>query len=195
MSGFTIKIEGLDDTLKKLDTVKLKRDIQDEFNAFGLDTDRDAKLLAPVDEGRLKNAIYWRPTGEGNKIGVEVGCAVDYAAYLEFGTRKFAAAYVASLPPTWQALAAQYKGKGGGNFHEMVMAITRWVLRKGFAAEKTKSGANSKSKNSQAAQENAAYAIARSILINGIKPHPFLFPAVEKNRPLLIENLRKLLNA
>src|SRR5437762_3482246 len=99
MSGFTIKVEGLDDALKKLDIVKLKKNIQDEFNSFGLNVEQDAKQLAPVDENRLRVAIYHKPLTEPDKIGQEVGCAVDYAAYLEFGTRKFAAAYVASLPP------------------------------------------------------------------------------------------------
>jgi HK97 gp10 family phage protein len=194
MSGFTVKLEGFDEALKKLDVSKLKSDIQDELNAFGLDVEQDAKQLAPVDEGRLKNAIYWKPVTEAGKISVEVGCAVDYAAYLEFGTRKFAAAYVGSLPTDWKVLAAQYKGKGGGSFHDMVVALTQWVLRKGISATKTKSGNNSKSQDSLEGQYRAAYNIAKWILINGIKPHPFLFPAVEKNRTKLLDRLKILLN-
>jgi hypothetical protein len=195
MSGFKIQLQGLDEVLKQLDIDVIKQEVKLELEIFGQDVERDAKLNAPVDEGFLKSMIYHKATSEGNKIGMEVGCNADYAAYLEFGTRKFAAAYVATLPAVWQAFAAQYKGGRGGGFAELVRRITAWVKRKGFAAQVTKSGARSKSKNSQKQEEQAAYVIARSILINGIKPHRFLFRAVENNRGPLLDRLRKLFNA
>lgn len=195
MSGIKVELKGMEEVLKQLDVKNLGQDIQLEFNAFGLDVEQDAKQLAPVDEGFLKNQIYWKSITNAELIAVEIGCHADYAAYLEFGTRKFAAAYVASLPPLWQAFAAEFKGGKGGSFAEMLIRITAWVKRKGFASQVTKSGGKSKSKSSSAGEDQAAYLIARSILINGIRAHPFLYPAFEKNRPLLIERLKKLVNA
>lgn len=42
-----------------------------------------ARLLAPVDTGRLRSSIFAR-RGDGY---VEVGSSVNYAVYVEFGTR------------------------------------------------------------------------------------------------------------
>ncbi len=187
--GFKVQVKGLDEVLKGLDVKTLETDINFELAAFGEDTVRDAKQLVPVDEGFLKNSINSVP----GSLKVEVIVNADYAAYVEFGTRKFAAAYVASLPPNWQAFAAQFRGSGSGSFQEMLARITAWVKRKGFAAQLTKSGGKSKSKSSEAAQDQAAYLIARSILINGIRAQPFLFPAFEKNLPLLLNRLKNLI--
>lgn len=196
MSGFKIELKGLDEAMKQIDMETIKDEVQAELNAFGLGVENDAKQLAPVYENFLRGAIYYKPLSSGNTIGVEVGCAVDYAAYVEFGTRKYAAAYVATLPPDWKAFAAQYKGKGsGGSFNDFVMAIMRWVEKKGIGSLKTKSGNKSTSAASLDAMQQAAYWIALNIIQNGIKPHRFLFPAVEKNRLLLIDRLKKLFNA
>jgi HK97 gp10 family phage protein len=46
-----------------------------------------ARLVAPVDTGRLRSSIFVR-RGDGY---VEVGSNVQYAAYVEFGTRHMAA--------------------------------------------------------------------------------------------------------
>lgn len=187
--GFTLKLSGFDEVLKKLDVKGMEQSVTDELAAFGQDVVRDAKQLAPVDEGLLKNSI----NSDTQPLKVTISVNVDYAAYVEFGTRRFAAAYVASLPPDWQTFAAQYNGPGGGSFQEFVARLTAWVKRKGFAADVTAGGNRSKSAGSAAKEEQAAYRIALSILRNGIKPHPFLFPAFEKNRPLLIKNLQNLL--
>lgn len=192
MSGITLQLTGIDEVLRKLDVKKFGQDIADELNEFADGVFRDANQLAPVDEAALKAAIYAERVKDINNLFVEVGCHINYAAYMEFGTRKYAAQYVATLPADWQTFATRYKGPGGGSFAEFIIAITAWVKRKGFAAQVTKSGNKSKSKSSQLAEQQAAYVIARSILRNGVKPHPFLFPAVEKNLPLLINGLRNL---
>lgn len=189
MSGFKIELKGFDEVIGQLDGKKLESDISLVMGAFGQDVAREAKQLAPVDEGFLKNQIGSVTEG----LTTNIFCNADYAAYLEFGTRKFAAAYVSTLPPTWQAFAAQFKGAGSGSFQEMVARITAWVKRKGIAAQITKSGKASKSKASISGQDEAAYRIALFILRNGIRPHPFLFPAFEKQYPILIQDLKDLL--
>ncbi len=188
MSGFKLTISGVNETLAKLDPAKYKTEIQQSFDKFGLRTETDAKLNAPVDEGHLRGAIF----SQSGELSAVIGCNVDYAAYLEFGTRRFAAEYVATLPATWQELAATFKGGGEGSFQDFVRVLTEWVIRKGFAAEVTASGNKSKSASSIASQHQAAYLIARSIMIKGIRPHPFLFPAVEKNYPQLLTDLKNI---
>lgn len=197
MNSLKIEISNLPGIQKQLaNAVKgIETQIEAEMKAFSKATVEDAIRLAPTDEGHLRSSISYILTKEGNRIDVEIVVATNYAAYLEFGTRKFAAAYVSSLPPDWQSFAAQFKGGGNGSLEEMLLRLKEWVMRKGFAAELTKSGNKSKSKSSIKAQENAAYEIAIQILLNGIKAHPFLYPAVTKNKALLIENLNSLLAA
>ena len=195
MSGFTIDITGdFEGKLNNLEE-KVKKIVDDELNAFGLETVSMAKTLAPVDEGFLRNSI----TFEKQPLSVEIVVAANYAAYLEFGTRGFAAAYVSSLPPDWQAFAAQFKGKGGGDYYDFLNNILDWVMRKGIAnrysvktkkAIKIKLGSGSEDENRLA---EVAYAIALSILRKGIKPHPFLYPAIEKNKEILINNLKAVI--
>ena len=40
--------------------------------------------------------------------------------------------------------------------------------------------------------QQAAYAIALNILQNGIRPHPFVYPAVTKNTPVLEADIKKV---
>lgn len=188
MAGVVIKIEGLEQTMAKLDYKKYEVQIQQSFDKFGFNVETESKQLAPVDEGHLRSAIY----SKSLPLAAEIGCTVDYAAYLEFGTRRFAAAYVASLPATWQQLAATFKGGGGGTFAQFVLELTEWVMRKGFAAPLTAGGNASKSKSAIESQRQVAYLIARSIMIKGIRPHPFLYPAVEKWTPTLLNDLKTM---
>jgi HK97 gp10 family phage protein len=197
MSSIQIQLKGLEGIISRVKNLSKEaaKEVEAEFQAFGFDTERDAKALAPTDEGHLRSSISSVTTMTGSKITTEIVVATDYAAYVEFGTRKFAAVYVGTLPEDWVAFAAQYRGPGGGTLAEMLKRLQAWVLRKGFAAEKTKSGNASKSKTSLKKQEQAAYEIAIHILLNGIKPHPFLYPSVEKNKKLLIDNLNRLFPA
>lgn len=199
-----IKLNNLDVVLSNLRGIneKARGVIQKELDSFGLNTVNDAKRFAPVDEGTLRGKIFYKK----EKLKVTVTVGVNYGALLEFGTRKFAAAYVASLPPDWQTFAATFKGPGGGSFEEMVMRLTEWVHRKGLGSGKSgkpigvtgtysvKTGRRTGGKAKQADENKAAaYAIARAIMIKGIRPHPYLFPAYEKNRIILINNLKAAL--
>jgi len=189
----TIKVNNLDVAIKSIKdaSTKIQQDIENELSAFGLATVNSAKRYAPVDEGPLRNSISFKK--EKMKVTITVG--VNYAAYVEFGTRRFAAQQVSKLPQDWQTYAAQFKGKGGGNMDEFIQRIMAWVQRKGIGAVKTRSGGNSGSKDSLDAMQQAAYAIALNILQNGIRAHPFLYPAYTDNTPALIENIKKAIDA
>ena len=188
--GFSVKLEGFDEVMRQLDNKGIAEDISQVLTIWGRKVAETAQQNAPVDEGYLRAHIGSEMI---DQLTVSVFCNCNYAAYLEFGTRKFAASYVSSLPQEWKIFAATFKGPGGGSFNEMVMRITEWVKRKGFAAQLTSGGNASKSKSSVAAQEQAAYQIALSIIRNGIRPQPFLYPAFNENRAQLIKDLRDLL--
>jgi len=188
---FTLKID-VTKVEAKLNTARkdVELKIKDELNKFGQDAVAEAKRLSPIDEGFLRGKIgYEPPTVQALRTSIVVAC--NYAAYVEFGTRRFAAAYVASLPATWQAYAATFKGGTGGSMDDFIKHITEWVLRKGIAGTKTKSGKTSKSQDSLRAMRQAAYGIALHILRNGIKAQPYLYPAVTHQ----LNELKKRLNA
>lgn len=202
MAGVTIKIEGLDKALNRLDINKYKNEIKSAFFDYGVSASAEAKELAPVDEGRLRSAIYYNL----KELGVVIGCTVDYAAYLEFGTRRFAAEYVAQLPATWQELAAKFKGGGGGSFDEFVIVLFEWVKKKNIRLEPKRSEQGDdyrfgilkknkrvKKQTIEQGQQQLAYIIALKILREGIKPQPFLYPAITgRLYDKLIEDLKTI---
>lgn len=201
----SLQIKGLDKVMAEIKAYPqdIERIINNEFKVFGQNVATDAQRFAPVNEGRLRESISSHTTD----LQVSIAANVDYAAYLEFGTKAFAAAYVGSLPTEWKELANQFKGATGGSFQQMVMRITEWVHHKGlgsgYAGTVGISGLYSVrtrkrvgGKKIQADQDKqVAYAIALKILKTGIHPQPFLFPAYEKNVPKLISNLKANLPA
>jgi hypothetical protein len=189
-----LKASGIEALLAKFNTLanEAQNDVQYELNVFADDVVRDAKLLVKAnsyDEGNLLRNI----NPEYGSGSVTITANTKYAAYIEFGTRKFAAEYVSSLPPDWQAFASTFKGKSNsGDYYDFLNAILDWVSRKGITARysvKTKK----KLKNNKEDDERllaAATAIAFSILKNGIKPKPFMYPSINKNLPVLIQNIK-----
>lgn len=172
--SITLKIKGLDAAVKQANKLaKTARvETQAALDNFGLSTAGLAKQLAPADEGRLRNAIDHK---RGN-LSASVVAATNYAAFLEFGTRKHAAEYVASLPPEWKQFAAQFKGGGDSiSIKGILFVMQQWFKNKGI-------------------DDDHAYFIAKKIFINGIRPHPFLYPAVNANLKQLKEDLNNVIN-
>ena len=200
MGGSFIKIEGLGKALARFDVKKYEPQVQECFDKFGLSVELKAKQLAPVDEGHLKGSIFQQP----GRFSSTVGASVNYAAYLEFGTRKFAASYVASLPAQWQELAASKRGGMSGTFEEFVLRLTAWVHRKGlgsgFAGKigvtgtySVKTRKRTGNKDTQAKQDKqVAYLIARKILRDGLKARPFLYPAFNIAKDQLLKELNEI---
>jgi HK97 gp10 family phage protein len=186
----SIKLNGLDNLIATVEKTAKRAESETKvaLTKFAKNTETEAKRLAPANEGRLRNSVNGTVDGFTAKITV----TADYAAYLEFGTRKFAARYVATLPQDWQSYAATFRGKGGGTFDQFIQDIMQWVRQKGIGGLKTKSGRTSESKSSLDAMQQAAYAIALNILQNGIRPQPFVYPAVTKNTPVLEADIKKV---
>lgn len=67
------------DNLKKLERLKVIR--------AGYEIEREAKIMCPVDTGRLRASITTTVEESEQNIKVKVGTDVNYGPYLEFGTR------------------------------------------------------------------------------------------------------------
>ena len=165
-----VKID-IDNDINKI-TAEFERAVKVALVDFGTKVETDAKNDAPADEGRLRNSI-----NSVYKDGqVTITAASNYAAFMEFGTRKFAAKYVATLPTDWKAYAATFRGdKTGGTFDDFVQALMAWAKRTGHIPVE------------------AAYVTALKILREGLRPRPFLYPAVKKHTPDLIKDIQKAL--
>ena len=172
-----LKIDGIDKTLKDIsDKYKnLEPEIQASMDAFAYNVQAEAKSIVSSnssDTGKLANSIQI-DTGEG--LAMSIYSSVEYAAYIEFGTRKYAEAYVATLPQEWSSFAATFKGKGnGGSFNDMIINLIKWAQSTGKIDPKN------------------AYALAKKILIQGIPARPFLRPAIENNLTLLKEDIKNI---
>ena len=169
MASITIDIKGMSEALGKFDKYSktVQAEIKDEVGASALKIYSDAKRLAPVNLGTLRNTIFIESVSPAaNKFMFTIGAKARYAPYIEFGTGG-----KVSIPAGYESYASQFKTKTGGTFKEMVKALMEWVEKKGIG-----SGKNSKS---------VAYIIALSILRKGLRPQPFLIPAFEQERPKL----------
>jgi len=190
--AIAIDLKGLDGLMISINkTIKqAEAETNKALDKFQSNVVTDAKRDAPNNEGGLWNSI--RGTVINNQAKIVV--TANYAAYIEFGTRKFAAKYVATLPQDWQTYAATFRGnrEGKGTFDQFIQDIMQWVRQKGIGGLQTKSGNISESKSSLDAMQSAAYAIALNILQNGIRPQPFLYPAVKKHTPILIDDIKKV---
>ena len=194
-----IELLGIDKVVAavKKDAVNVARIKGQELKAFGESVTLAAKQKLSsnrtTDVGRLANSISYQIT-DGR---LEIIAQTLYAAYIEFGTGKYAAQYVATLPPDWASFAAKFKGKTGrGTFADLVENLVKWVHRKGIAGSINETtGRRSKSKTQEAEDYSAAYIIALAIIKNGIKAQPFLYPSYKENLPIFMANLKKSLDA
>jgi HK97 gp10 family phage protein len=62
--------------------------VRDDLRTAGIMVQNRARQLAPVDTGRLRSSIVSKVTqSTGSAEAIEVGTNVEYAPYVEFGTR------------------------------------------------------------------------------------------------------------
>jgi len=77
LAGVQKLIEGVSE--KKLDKL---------LQVISVNIVNEAKYLCPVDTGRLRASIHYKQVG---RLHYLVGTNVEYAPYVEFGTRKMSA--------------------------------------------------------------------------------------------------------
>ncbi len=107
-----MKVEGLE---KAIASIKGKydnidQDVQDELNNWADETALDAKQYAPKDMGQLAGSIH----PSYGTMEAEVTVSVVHAAWVEFGTGKFASAYLSNLDQEWRDFARQFYINGKG---------------------------------------------------------------------------------
>jgi HK97 gp10 family phage protein len=87
-NSVSIQLKGVEGLLNraKLLVPRIKAGVQQTVAETALLIETDAKLFAPVDTGRLRASIHAEIAPNGLSATVEAG--VDYAVFLEFGTRR-----------------------------------------------------------------------------------------------------------
>ena len=126
-----------------------------------------AKNDAPADRGDIKK--YISATND-KPLEKHISCRVPYAAYIEFGTGRYAAQQVSQYPTEYRTFAAQFQK---GRRWPPIKLIMEWILRKGIVAtfniKTRKRVGKGKSKAEQQRAAQMAYVIARAIFILLIK--------------------------
>ena len=177
----TINLSGQAEVLKSLRDKLFDTNsrLTEVIQKGAFDIERDAKVLARVDLGRLRASITVEMVSDEE---ARIGTNVEYAPYVEFGTGG-----KVSIPIGYESYASQFKGKSDGTFTDMVKALAEWVKKKGIVASysiKTQRRVGNKANNEK--KDNAtAWAIAISIIKKGLRPQPFLIPAFEQEKPKL----------
>ena len=184
MAGvLTVEVKGLKELQAKFGNAsKLITDGIDKALTKGaMRIATNAKKRAPKDRGGLASSIS---ADTSTYLDKRVGANVFYAAFIEFGTGKHAAQYVATLPADWKTYAATFKKSGdGGTFDDMVQEIYDWMKRVGM-----------KGSGGKKLSMNDAYRLAKYILLNGIKPQPFFYPAFNDERPKIEAEVLAIIN-
>lgn len=177
-SSFSVNIEGFEELKKKLSDAPdklqkyLNAEIQDGAQAIA----NEAKQRAPSDQGILRNLIGAHKINvQAPDVAWEVSSLADYSAFLEFGTRENV-----QIPEGMEEFASQFKGDfAAGTLSEAVVslltakeAIFAWCKRKGI-------------------DEKLWYPIYVSIMVHGIKPRPYFFPAAAHQKPIIMARLEK----
>lgn len=133
------------------------------------------------------------PIDKGQYVGYRVVNTAPYAPYVEFGTGS-----KVDVPAEWKTYARQFKGRGGGgNSHDFLLSIAQWVRAKGITGRySVKTRRRLGSKSSQEQEDMAvAYPIFLSIMRNGSRPHPFLYPAYVTGVKKIIQDVKQAIAA
>ena len=184
--GFALDISGVKQIQKAIEQMD-KRSVEvlsKELKASALNIQKAAKRMAPGFDGKLRQSIN---VDISNDLFKSVFSTVRYAPYVEFGTKK--KAMTDPVHKGWESYAAQFRGKGKGDYYDFLQAILRWVQKKKLA-QITNSYTGRKS-TKKADLLYVAQFIAYRIIKNGIAPQPFFIPAYEQEKPKLIKRLKR----
>lgn len=88
--GFTLEIKGVEKLIKKLQSETVKKPLAEGIKKITLFLDREVKMATPVLNSRLRPSITSLVTPEFGTVGT----IVDYATFVEYGTKKMQARHV-----------------------------------------------------------------------------------------------------
>lgn len=163
-----VRIVGLPELVDRLQKIpdSVSREVSEELRVGAEGIAADAKASAPGDVGTLRQQIGVKKITD---LTFEVISGAEYSPYVEFGTL-----LEVSIPPELQAYAAQFKGNGQGGNLSAKEAIFAWCERHGIERE-------------------AWFAIYMKLIRVGMKPHPFFFSAFNRQKPIILERIQKVL--
>lgn len=166
--GFDIKIEGLDKLTKKIQQLPatMRKNIGAEIGFAAHEMADLAKVDAPADQGTLRQEITFKKI---NELNYEYISQAGHSGFVEFGTRT-----KVQIPSGLQEYADVII-KSASSSLSAKEAIFAWCKRKGI-------------------DEKAWYAIYLSVMRVGINPHPFFFKQVDRVKPSLIANIKKVVD-
>ena len=193
MATITLDIKGVNEAVAKFKNLEknVKVGIKNEVASSVLNVYSNAKKMAPVNLGTLRNSMFKEEVSKSENVFMfTVGAKASYAPYVEFGTGG-----KVSVPSGYADYAMQFKGKTGGKFIDMVKALAEWVAKKGITGTYSVKTQKRTGKMSTQNKQNmsTAYAIAISILRKGLRPQPFLIPAFEQEKPKLISKIENVI--
>lgn len=84
------QIRGLEDVISMIERMEqqIETKVEQAVKETTLKAEADAKMLAPVDTGRLRQSIVSEFINSGSKFQGKVSTSLEYAIYVEFGTSR-----------------------------------------------------------------------------------------------------------
>lgn len=165
--SFTLDIKGIDGITERLAAASEEKfkEMDAEIGASIKEMELGAKRDAPKDQGLLVNEIS---SFQERPLGWQLVSAAFHSAFVEFGTKSHVV-----IPPGLEAEAARFRGQPGGSLGAK-QAIFNWCDRHGI-------------------DKGIRYAIFIKIMTQGIRPHPFFFKQLDREKPNLINRLQQIL--
>lgn len=178
----TVRVEGINEMVAKLTALGANnaRMANAILNAGADNIVLEAKQSAPADLGKIRQGIGKEQDGNT----VRIFCNAPEAIYQEFGTGP-----MVDIPERFADVAATGKNSGTGTWADFIIALTGWVSRHGILNTYSVKTHRVSFKASKDQNEQVAYAIAKKILRDGLKPQPFLYPALINNERKILDSL------
>jgi len=168
---------GLDEFLKTADKFavnEIKREYRLISNEMKSDMKKNIRDNKSINTGLLRNSIFTRNETKGTEIKHAIGSNIEYAEYIEFGTK-------AHFPPVAALLRwvhLKVKPKLSKEMMKRTRKIKQKTIRKLERIYKI-----------EQLERGIAFCIARAISKRGTKAQPFIMPAYEKYRSRVDERV------
>ena len=190
------RIDGVQETIQKLLAIsdRSARIASAQVNVIADKIVLDAKQSAPADLGTIRQSIG-KENADTAGLLVSIFCSAPEAPYQEFGTGG-----KVDVPEEMADVAAQFQGQKSVGMEDFIKALTDWVRRHGLtgvysvATHKRVTNKTFTKQSNADADEQAAWAIAKTILRDGLTPQPFLYPAYVNHREELLPALQNALH-
>lgn len=165
-------IQGLDKLVAKLSALNgnVNKTMKQAVHQAAKRIQREAKLLAPVNDGALRNNIHAEVEMQGNQIEGRVFTTVDHAPYVEFGTGPLGMASHKEVPA---AILSKLSYRQNGWWIHESQIDAKTAEKYHFVKRVTDNG--------------------KFYYTEGQPAQPFLYPALANNEKKIEAQVRKVL--